>query len=211
MRAIHSFSRRDFLKTAGSAASLIFVGSSLGGLVGCKRHEYVRPPGEIDLGPVSDMLYTKVHVRARAFMVFRDADGWRALSTRCTYIGCDLTPQDQTHEKPVLFCPCCRSYYDEYGRVFPDQYATKDLPWAEISYRDGHLYANPGHVVPATYRFTTAEIEEAVRALRQRYKEESIGDEVKIPEFLQGQGDGEPGRMFLEDDPNLIHELDMIK
>ena len=80
-----------------------------------------------------------------------------------------------------------------------------------MSYKDGHLFADPGKIVDIQTHFTTAEIEEAVHALRQRYKEESISDEVHIPQFLQGNGDGEPGKMFTEEDPNMIHELDMIR
>lgn len=211
MSKTSNVTRRDFLRSGLAAGAALASTAPMFSLLGCERHRYVRPAGLLDLGPVSELLYTKAHVRSKAVMVFRDADGWRALSTRCTYIGCDLTPQDMTHEKPVLFCPCCRSYYDEFGRVFKDMYATIDLPWCQMSYKDGHLFADPGKIVDIQTHFTTAEIEEAVHALRQRYKEESISDEVHIPQFLQGNGDGEPGKMFTEEDPNMIHELDMIR
>jgi len=81
----------------------------------------------------------------------------------------------------------------------------------EISYRDGHLYADPGKIVGASYHFTTPEIENAIRSLRERIKDEGIGDEAKIPDVLLGGGTGEPGQMFLEDDPELIHKLQQIK
>jgi hypothetical protein len=89
--------------------------------------------------------------------------------------------------------------------------ATRNLPWMEVYYRDGHLYGNPGKIRPKSWRFTTPEIEEAIRKLRKRIKEEGLKDEVKIPPILYGKGDGEFGMMFLEDDPNLIHQLEMIK
>jgi hypothetical protein len=89
--------------------------------------------------------------------------------------------------------------------------ATRRLPWIDIYYKDGHLFANPGKIRPASWRYTTPEIEEAIRKLRKRVKEEGLKDEVVIPQILHGKGDGEFGMMFLEDDPNLIHQLEMIK
>ena len=73
------------------------------------------------------------------------------------------------------------------------------------------MFADPVKMVDANYRFTTPEIENAIRSLRERIKDEGIGDEAKIPEILLGSGTGEPGQMFLEDDPELIHKLQMIK
>ena len=176
--------------------------------LGCTRHRYVRPAGELDLGSVRELLYSVVHVRSKAMLVFRDTDGWRALSARCTYVGCDLTFQE-----PILLCPCCKSQFDMTGVPLEGSLATEPLPWVQVSYRkeEGHLYADPGKIVPATTRFTTPEIEEAIRSLRERVKEEGLADEVKVPTLLQGSGDGEPGTMFVDEDPNLLHELDMIK
>ena len=89
--------------------------------------------------------------------------------------------------------------------------ARYDLPWMKVSYRDGHLYADPSETKPPTWRFSDPQIEEAIRKLRERIKDEGVGDEAKIPEILLGEGTGEPGQMFLEDDPELIHKLQMIK
>ena len=194
-------SRRDFL-IALAAASVVLP------LAGCERHRYIRPAGDIDLGTVRELLYTQVHVREHSALVYRDEDGWRALSTRCSYNGCDLTLQD-----PVLFCPCCRSEFNLQGLPFKGGAATHELPWMGMSYRDGHLFADPGKIVSAATQFSTPEIEDAIHRLRERIKEEKITDEIKIPEILQGEAGsaGEPGRQFLEDDPELIHKLQMIK
>ncbi len=201
-------SRRDFLKFAGwCCVPLVF------GTLGCERHRYIRPAGELDLGTVRELLYGIVHVRSKSALVFRDVDGWRALSTRCSYNGCDTTYQSSptNSAQQILLCPCCRSLFDLEGKPIPGSIAKHELPWMKMAYRDGHLFANPGDIAPASYRFTTPEIEEAIRKLRERIKQQGVGDEIKIPEVLMGKGDGEPGGMFLEDDPNLIHELDMIK
>ena len=200
------FSRRSFLKGLLCSAPALVGASSMLGLLGCERHRYIRPAGELLLGSVRELLYSVVHVRSKAILVYRDVDGWRALSTRCTYQGCDLTYQEEN-----LFCPCCRSYFDHEGNLIPGGKAEHPLPWVTMFYKDGSLYANPGKIVPPTYRFSTPEIEEAVRKLRERIKEEGLADEVKIPKILTGAGDGEPGTMFIEEDPNLVHELQMIK
>lgn len=205
---MENLSRRQFLAyTALCSLPLLF------GTTGCERHRYIRPSGELDLGTVRELLYGIVHVRPKAALVFRDMDGWRVLSTRCSYNGCDTTYQSSptNTQEQILLCPCCRSMFDTQGRPLPGSIAKHNLPWMKIAYRDGHLFADPGELVPASYRFTTPEIEEAIRKLRERIKQEGVGDEVKIPEVLMGKSDGEPGGMFLEDDPNLIHELDMIK
>jgi nitrite reductase/ring-hydroxylating ferredoxin subunit len=192
------YSRRRFLGLLAVAAVLP--------LTGCERHRFIRRSEQLDLGTVRDLLYAVVHVRNKSALVYRDEDGWRALSTKCTYNGCDLT-----YQEPILLCPCCRSEYDLMGHVRPGSKARHDLPWMQISYHDGHLYGDPGKIVSESTHFTTPEIEAAIRKLRERIKEEGVGDEVKIPEILLGNSDGEPGRQFLEDDPELMHKLQMIK
>ncbi len=195
------FTRRQFLGSLAAASLPLFVSVSA-----CERHRYIRPAGELDLGTVRELLYSVVHVPRKSALVYRDEDGWRALSTRCTYNGCDLT-----YQVPILLCPCCRSEFDLTGHALKGGKATHDLPWMEITYREGHLFADPGHMVAETNHFSTPEIEAAIHSLRERIKDEVITDQVKIPEVLMGHADGEPGRQFLEDDPELIHQLQMIK
>lgn len=184
-----------------------FILAGLGSIVllGCERQNYIRPAGELYLGTVRELLYNLVHVRSAAALVVRDANGWRALSCRCTYNGCDLSYQD-----PILLCPCCKSHFAKDGRVVSGA-AKHPLPWMEISFRDGRLYADPGKIVKSDYRFLSPEIEKALKDLRERFKVEGIGDEIKIPEILKGAGDGDPSPMFLDQDPNFVHDLEMIK
>jgi nitrite reductase/ring-hydroxylating ferredoxin subunit len=190
--------RREMLITIGL--------SSLAFTLGCERHRYIRPEAELDLGAVKELLYSMTHVPIKSILVYRDVDGWSALSTRCTYDGCDMTFQE-----PVLLCPCCRSRFTLDGIPYEGVTATRTLPWVDVYYREGHLYANPGKIKEKKWRFTTPEIEEAIRKLRKEVKREDLDDEVKIPNLLQGEGDKEVGMMFLEEDPNLVQELDMIK
>jgi len=192
------FKRREFIQT-------LVLGLSGISLVSCERQKYIRPEADLDLGPVKSLLYVKTHVPIKSVLVFRDPDGWHALSTRCTYDGCDLT-----YQEPVLLCPCCRTRYTMDGVPYQGGKARRNLPWVELSYRDGHLHSNPGKFKNLNWRFTSPEIEEAIRKLRKNVKEEDLDDEVTIPKLLEGKKK-EPGMMFLEDDPNMIHELDMIR
>lgn len=200
----HRISRRRFI---GGVCTVALSNS----FVACERHRYIRPAAELDLGTLDELLYSIVHIRSKAILLFRDADGWSALSTRCTYRGCDLTHQEIAFREEGLLCPCCRTRYTLAGIPQRGWPATHPLPWVDIYFKDGHLYANPGKVHDARWRFSTPEIEEAIRTLRKRVREEKLSDEVEIPDLLTGKGDGEVGVMFLEDDPNLIHELKMIR
>lgn len=197
--------RRRLLQYAGLAVpSAVLASSAM--LAGCERHRYERPCEELDLGPVKSLLYRRVHMRNQAVVVNRDIDGWSVLSARCTYIGCDLT-----YQEPVLLCPCCKTRFDLNGVPYAGWSATVALPWCDVYHRDGHLFANPCKHRSPTWRFTTPEIETAIRELRKHIKTEGLGDEVKVPEVLLGASDGEVGGQFLEDDPNVMHSLDMIK
>lgn len=198
MSSAKLITRRELLINLGLSALALSLG--------CERHRYIRPETELDLGAVKALLYSRTHVPIKSVLVYRDVDGWSALSTRCTYDGCDMTFQE-----PVLLCPCCRSRFTLEGIPYEGVTARRPLPWIEVYYREGHLFANPGKVKDKAWRFTTPEIEDAIRKLRKDIKREDLDDEVKIPKILKGEGDKEVGMMFLEEDPNLVQELDMIK
>lgn len=197
-----SCTRRDVLK----AFFTIFAAASFP--ISCNRHRYIREAEEIDLGAVKDLLYSRNHLRSTGVLLFRDVDGWAAMSSRCTYMACDLTYQES-----ILLCPCCKSIFGIDGIPYQDSLATVSLPWLELFYKDGHLYVNtdPAKEKPSSWRFTTPEIEEALRELKERVKAESITDGLEIPKVLLSEYDKEIGGMFLEDDPNLISELKMLK
>ncbi len=198
-------SRRELLRGLACSAALMLLPC------GCVRHRYHRPPGELDLGALKELLYDRVHIRSKAVLLFRDIEGWYALSARCTYEGCDLTFHEPVVDTPNLLCSCCRTRYNLQGLIIGEGAARDPLPWIDLYYRDGHLYANPGKLQSASWRFMSPEIRKAEEVLRQRVKPESLQDEVKIPDVLKGDPDREPGPMFLDEDPNLADQLKMIK
>ena len=184
---------------------LLGLSASASYLFGCNRHSYVRQKEqaniELDLGTVKSLLFNQVHIPVKSVLVFRDLDGWRALSTRCSFEGCDLT----VHDQQSLFCACCKSEYDIKGVPFADSKAKDKLPWLEIFYKEGHLYARAGKVVSPDYKFTDPKIEEAVKKLKLQVREEKIEDGAKIPSELLGSKDAdEEGMMFLDKPPEVV-------
>ena len=170
------FDRRQFILLLGLSLTSGFGGS------GCERR-YQRAGANHVLGEVQYLLFPKKHIRERALLLFRDDGGWSVLSTQCTHEGCDLTYQDQ-----VLLCSCCESVFRHDGMVLRGP-AKDPLPFYSISYRDNKLYADGSKIVGADYRFTTPEIERAVKDLRARILKEGIGPQENIPNvLLYGQG-----------------------
>ena len=151
--------------------------------LGCKSRSYNRPPVHINLGEVKTLLFEKQHVADRSVLLYRDDEGWSALSTRSTYSGCDLTYQDQT-----LLDSCSGSQFSHNGSVLRGP-ANRPLPWYGLFYQENRLFVDTGKVVDKSYRFTTAEIEKAIEDARRRIAEDDSTRGVKIPKILLGEGD----------------------
>lgn len=133
-------------------------------MAGCERR-YTRKNAVHNLGPVKDLLSSMQHIASKKMLVIRDDGGWAAMSTSCTYDGCDLTFQDTT-----LLCPCCRSLYDHGGSVLRGK-ATVGLSWYQISYSEGSLFADSGKPVDPSIRFTTPKLEAALKKLREKLQQ----------------------------------------
>lgn len=149
----------------------------------CKSRSYSRPPGLLNLGEVKTLLFEKQHIADKAILLYRDDQGWSALSTRSTYSGCDLTYQDQ-----ILLDSCSDSRFAHDGRVLRGP-ASRPLPWFGLMYKDNRLFVDTGEKVDASYRFTTPEIEKAIKELRRKLAEDDSARGVKIPQILLGEGD----------------------
>lgn len=150
---------------------------------GCKFRDYKRPAGLLNLGEVKTLLFEKQHIPVKAILLYRDERGWSALSTRSTYSGCDLTYQDQT-----LLDSCSGSEFSHSGKVLRGP-ADRPLPWYGLEYKDNRLFVDTGEIVDESYRFTTPEIEAAIRELREKIKTDDSSRGMKIPKILLGEGD----------------------
>lgn len=167
-------SRRSFVRALAGAFAL-----SLVPLSACRRR-FVRPGGDLRLGNLEKLLFAEQHIADKAILLRRDKSGWAAMSTRCTYEGCDLTHQDDN-----LLCHCCHSLFGANGKVIKGP-AADALPWYQVYYRDKLLFVNTAKQVSVKERFTTAEIESAIKKLREKLKKEGPQEGVKIPRILLG-------------------------
>ena len=168
-----SLSRRDFSRRLG----LLLVGGLVAPLLSAceKERVFVRRPEHHPLGKITDLLAGKQHVRASAMLVIRDDNGWAALSTRCTFDGCDLSYQNKT-----LSCACCGSYFDHSGNTVYGP-AKLPLPWYRVDFRNKLFYALGDHVVAQDERFSTAELEAQYQRLIAKYKTPNYS---RIPKIL---------------------------
>lgn len=175
-------------------------------LPACKK-SFVREEEFVDLGKIEELLQPLQHLPHSSALVTLDEGGWAAMSTRCTYEGCGLS----LHEGNLL-CSCCRSVFDLNGKVLKGP-ATADLPWNEITFEHGHLYAHPKKVVDQKYRFTNPKITESIKKLLSTVKEFGTHKPREIPAVLLGQEQDIPGPMFVEphDDAELEAEFEKLK
>jgi hypothetical protein len=155
--------RRDFL---------FFIGLAALSLMSCKRR-YVRPGGLHDLGPLEAFTSFPRHVRDRSMLVYWDELGLSVLSTRCTYDGCELS-----YQRDAFLCMCCKSMFDLKGNVLRGP-TVDNLPWFELRFADGKLYADSSRIVNTTYRLNLSEINEQL-------KEITKNEEINIPDILLG-------------------------
>jgi len=75
------------------------------------------------------------------FILFVDQDGPRAISRKCTHLGCRLNYQTREN---VLLCPCHQSRFTTGGRRISGP-APKDLPSYPVTKMSGN--EGPGYVV----------------------------------------------------------------
>lgn len=178
--------RRLFLLCTSAAA--------LTAAFGCKKG-YRRVGAIHKLGEPKDLLYSSQIVRDQNMLVLRDRDGWATMSAECTKDGCALS-----FEAKAFVCPCCSSVYSHEGAVLKGPSSDR-LPFFKMSYSEGSLYADSSVTVAQDERFTTEELEQAISQMSERIRQEGARAGASIPEILMGQGDKEPGKMFIEEVP----------
>ena len=159
--------RRDFII---STIAYLTAGALFSG---CEREPYKRKAERVFLGLPRELMLPVQAILEKGVVVFRDDDGWSALSGRCTLEGCDLSFTGKH-----LLCPCCRSYFSLSGRRLSGR-AEKNLDWYKVKYHKEALYAMTVSIMPADYRFTTPYLETYVSDIRDRLAVE--GPEVLAP------------------------------
>lgn len=194
-------SRREFLYY------LIATASGLA-LAACKK-SYIRPPGEFNLGKVQDLIDPITNIEGMGLIVFFDEQGWSVMSTRCTVDGCAAS-----YNVDKFVCSCCRSVYTFNG-IPIDGVAEKRLPFYEIKYATGMLFAEAGKDVGEKYRFTHPDLKPVLDHAKELLEAAKTGDPARVPDVLRGQSDHEIGRMFIENQPEDYFQTqkqqDMLK
>ncbi len=109
-----SVTRRDFLKL--SANALLWVSGVLGFGGVLRFLNYTSPedePRTLDLGPAADYPPgSHTLVAEGAALLIHDDDGFHALSTTCTHLGCRINLKSEG-----FLCPCHGSRFSIQGVV----------------------------------------------------------------------------------------------
>ena len=132
--------RRDFLGLAALWSSVLAMGTALAGMLrlpkpavlpGPLRVYKLGDPAQFPVGSVTRMETANFHL-------FRDEQGFHAISSVCTHLGCIVAH----NEGEGFACPCHGSRFNEEGAVIGGP-APTGLPWLEISLSpDGQLQVN---------------------------------------------------------------------
>lgn len=125
-------------------------GASLVGLLQFLSYETDPPPQSIfSVGePDTYRVGTATVVPGARAVLYRESDGFWALSLVCSHLGC-TTEEDGSGYR----CPCHGSRYDRQGRVLngPAKQALKAV-WVDLD-GDGNLVIDISRQAPAEYRF----------------------------------------------------------
>jgi cytochrome b6-f complex iron-sulfur subunit len=132
--------RRDIVGLAALWASIAALGTAIAGVLRLPKPAVLPGPLRIyKLGdPAQYAVGTSIRVEAGNFLLFRDEQGFHAISSVCTHLGCIVAHQ----ENEGFSCPCHGSRFNEQGNVIGGP-APAGLPWLEIALApDGQLQVN---------------------------------------------------------------------
>jgi cytochrome b6-f complex iron-sulfur subunit len=140
--------RREFFVIGCSAVGLAsagFVASTLRYLVPTVLYE---PPARFTVGNPDQFPPGSVTFLAdRRFFLFNGADGFYAISSICTHLGCNVK-----RTAAGFACPCHGSRFDANGRVMHGP-APKPLAWFALSLSPrGQLIVDLDHAVGPDFR-----------------------------------------------------------
>jgi cytochrome b6-f complex iron-sulfur subunit len=146
-----SSKRRDFLGLAALWGTVLAMGTALAGVMrlpkpavqpGPLRVFKLGDPGQFAVGSAT-------RVESGGFFLFREEQGFHAISSVCTHLGCVVAHT----EGEGFACPCHGSRFAADGSVVGGP-APAALPWLEIAVSpDGQLQVNAETTVSKGTRF----------------------------------------------------------
>jgi Rieske Fe-S protein len=142
--------RRSFLSLASLGSFFAALGTAAAGIFRLPNPTVL--PGPVrrhKLGAPEQYAAGSETVFAEQNMVlFRDDEGFYAISTTCTHLGCAVA-----RSSDGFACPCHGSRFDQRGRVVGGP-APRALPWLEVSRSaNGDLVVSADNEVPEGTRY----------------------------------------------------------
>lgn len=143
--------RRDFLGLAAIWTTVASMGVALAGILRLPKPAVLPGPLRVfKLGdPAQYAIGSVTRIEAANCFLFRNAQGFHAISAVCTHLGCIVAH----NEEQGFACPCHGSRFNKEGAVTGGP-APSGLPWLEISLApDGQLQVNAESQVNRGARF----------------------------------------------------------
>ena len=143
--------RRDLLGLAALWSAVAAMGTALAGVMRLPKPAVLPGPLRIyKLGdPAQFAVGSATRMEAGSFYLFRGEEGFHAISSTCTHLGCVVA----LNEGEGFACPCHGSRFRTDGSVSAGP-APAALPWIEIALSpDGQLQVNAETQVPKGTRF----------------------------------------------------------
>lgn len=133
-----SISRREFVYAACAAC-----------VVGCTKPQQQPTHLRISLGSLEQFSGPEVVRELERVFVRRDAQGWSALSLKCTHQGCLVLPESASG----LRCPCHGALFSWAGEVLTGP-PPRALPFLRLSIDAGELFLHPSEEVSRDWRLS---------------------------------------------------------
>ena len=147
--------RRRFLSVLGWSSLAASLAMALGGLVRFAFPNVLNePPTRFPVGRPEDYAVGSVSfLPDKRLFIFREKEGFRALSAICTHLGCTTRPfvkPDNEYNVEHSHCPCHGSVFTKDGTVLKGP-APRPLESHPLSLRaDGQLQVDAGRKVGPT-------------------------------------------------------------
>jgi len=142
--------RRSFLSLASMGTFFAAIGTAVAGILRLPNPAVLPGPvRRFKLGPAEQFAVgTETAFADQNLVLFRDEEGFYAITSTCTHLGCTVA-----RSKEGFACPCHGSRFDSRGRVVGGP-APRPLPWLEVSRSaNGDLVVNADNEVPEGTRY----------------------------------------------------------
>ena len=142
--------RRSFLSIASLGTFFAAIGTAIVGILRLPNPAVLPGPvRRFKLGPPEQFAVgTETTFADQNLVLFRDDEGFYAITSTCTHLGCTVA-----RSKEGFACPCHGSRFDSRGRVIGGP-APRPLPWLEVSRSaNGDLVVNADNEVQEGTRY----------------------------------------------------------